>query len=410
MVSSAPVSGDRSAVAAVQEAIGKLHSTIPLAGDPPNALLAIPDDLLAYLICAVRNTPAVPPDCAMEEWRALLTVLRPHGIFPLLASHLKTWDEPCRPPEEIMTFLSRVLLEGCVRNLRLGRQVRTITTALEDAGIPVLLLKGHALARTVYPDPALRQSSDIDLLVKPDDFTRCEPVFKDLGYSCPVRNFHVSRYDAHHQTFHPPGKGIPVELHWVTDGGYGLFSPDWLDNAFNRRIQIRSDDLSCYTLDPVSHLSFLAYHHVFQHQSLRLDWIYDIAGLMNALTPAEWETLRSTCVSNHIRIPLELALTAGSLWSGYTIPERFADFAGWKPASEREQQLWGYAVARPNSLHSTFYLTLQGLPSAREKMRYCCRFILPPRELMRPYSKSESPLDVPLAHIRRWLSAANYKL
>ena len=47
--------------------------------------------------------------------------------------------------------------------------VTCLGDALEAAGIPSALLKGPALARTVYPDPALRQSVDIDLLVRPGD-------------------------------------------------------------------------------------------------------------------------------------------------------------------------------------------------------------------------------------------------
>lgn len=410
MVSLSSVHADRSASIARSSSIRELHSIVPLAGDPPNALLTIKDELLEYLISIIQNTPSVPPVCTMDEWNDLLTLLRPHGIFPLLAFHLRGWDRECLPPEEIMTFLSGVFMSGCVRNLRLGQQVRTVTTALEDAGIPAILLKGHALARTVYSDPGLRHSADIDILVQPEDITRCEPVFEKLGYSCPLRTFYTSRYDAHHQNFHPPGKGIPVELHWTTDSGHNMFVPDWLNNAFDRKIPIHSDDLSCYTLDPVSHLTFLAFHHVFQHQSLRLDWVYDIACLMNSLSvPEDWEALRSSCVANHIRIPLEIALIVGPLWAGGIIPEKYADFAGWESASFREQKLWKYAKARRSSLHSGFCLTLQGMPSTQEKMRYCRRFILPPRELMKHYSTSESALDIPLAHIRRWCTAVNYK-
>ncbi|WFN33517.1 nucleotidyltransferase family protein [Methanogenium sp. S4BF] len=411
MASPAPVQSIGFKHCAGQKSIRNLHTIVPLAGDPPNALLALPDDLLEYLLCIIRNTPVVPPACSTEEWDALLTLLRPHGIFPLLAFHLKEWDEECLPPKEIMAFFSRIFMEGCARNLRLGRQVRTVTTALEDAGIPAILLKGHALARTVYPDPALRHSSDIDILVKPDDIIRCEPIFEKLGYSCPNKTFHTSRYSAHHQNYYLPGKGIPVELHWVTDSGYGMFSPDWLDNAFDRKIPIHADDLSCYTLDPASHLTFLAYHHVFQHQSLRLDWVYDIASLMNSLrVPEDWETLRSTCVQNHIRIPLEIALTAGSLWAGAAIPEAFADFSGWGAASDREERLWRYAKNRGSCIHSGMYLTLQGMPSHYERVRYCYRFILPHRESMNHYKQSESPLDIPFSHIRRWMSIRNYKL
>lgn len=410
MSASLSVNSKRDSAGDRDYSVRAIHSVVPLAGSPPNALLLLDDDLLNYLICIIRNTPSVPPQRTAEEWDNLLTLLRPHGIYPLLAFHLKGWDEEYRPPEKVMEYLSQALISGCVRNLRNGIQVQKITNALEEAGIPGIVLKGHALARTVYKDPAIRHSSDIDILVKPEDIPRCEPVFEVLGYSCPEKSFKTSRYSTNHQIFYPQKKGLVVELHWTTDHIYNLFSPGWLDYAFENRIKISSDDLTCYTLDPVSHLTFLAFHHVFHHYFMRLDWICDIAGLMKSLSyPDEWEKLRSTCVSNHIRIPLEIALTAGSFWSGYEIPGEFSDFSGWEPASPHEEKLWRYDSTRKSSLSSGLLLEVQGMPTAREKVRCYYRFIFPHQEILRKYRKSESRTDIPMAHLRRWLTLKNYK-
>ncbi|MCX5842056.1 MAG: nucleotidyltransferase family protein, partial [Deltaproteobacteria bacterium] len=393
MQTPACTSDNEPALVSLPDALRNFHRHLPLAGDPPNALLSLSDDLLTYLMAAIRNTPRSPPDLSPDDWHNFLTLLRPHWIFPLITFHLRAWPEECRPPQEIMEYLNRIFLMAAARNLLAGRQIQAVTDALKDAGIPVILLKGHALARTVYPDPALRQSSDIDLLVQPEDVPGCEPVFARLGYACPIHIYGAAPLEHHHQTFVPSGKGIPIELHWVTDHGYRMFPPDWLRDAFDRKIPVAAGDLSCYTLNPVDHLSFLAFHHIFQHQSLRLDWIGDIAQLMKHLAVSnDWDRLRSTCGENHIRIPMELALTAGDLWLAGAIPAEYRDFSSWPVPSVREQHLWKHATARPDSLYSTLYLGFQGMPSYREKLGYCGRFILPPLELMRPYRKSESAL------------------
>ncbi|MCX6688455.1 MAG: nucleotidyltransferase family protein, partial [Methanoregula sp.] len=226
------------------ERLREFHEHLPLSGDPPNALLSLSDDLLCYLIAAIRNTPCSPPDLSPDDWQNLLTLLRPYMIFPLITSHLRNWPEECQPPQKIMDYLNRVFLYAVARNLLAGRQIQAVTDALKGAGIPVILLKGHALARTVYPDPALRQSSDIDLLVQPHNIPASEEVLEKLGYVCPAKIFHISQYEHHHETFSPPGKGLPIELHWVTDNAFDLFPDGWLDDAFSRRISIRSGDLS----------------------------------------------------------------------------------------------------------------------------------------------------------------------
>jgi hypothetical protein len=392
------------------DVLKNFHCGLPLAGDPPNALLSLPDDLLTYLIAAIRNTPQSPPDLSCDDWRNVLALLRPHMIYPLLTSHVRTWPEECRPPQEIMNYLNRVFLMAAARNMRAGRQIQSVTDALKDAGIPVILLKGHALARTVYPDPALRQSSDIDLLVKPGDMIQSEAILTRLGYTCQSHTFRIVPNEHPHQVFYPPNKGIHIELHWGVDGGFSLFEKKWIDTAFEQKIPVQSTDLSCFTLDDIHHLQFLAFHTVFGHYSIRLDWVFDIACLMQHLRiPEDWERLCSASTKNHIRIPVELALTAGSLWSGYTIPAEFRDFSLWPAPSERELRLWRHAQVRHTNLRSDLYLRLQSMPTFSEKMKFCFRFFLPQEELLQSYRRSSSSADIPLAHIRRWFSIVKYR-
>ncbi len=93
------------------------HERLPLAGDPPNALLALPDDRLLYLGALLRDTPQPAPAMTPEEWQAFLDLLRPHGVFPLLAYRLRAWPEDCRPPADVTAFLNRVYLYAAARSM-----------------------------------------------------------------------------------------------------------------------------------------------------------------------------------------------------------------------------------------------------------------------------------------------------
>lgn len=57
-----------------------------------------------------------------------------------------------------------------------------IGEAFGKANIPALLVKGAALALTVYPDPAARRMSDIDMLVKESDQARAVKALEKLGW------------------------------------------------------------------------------------------------------------------------------------------------------------------------------------------------------------------------------------
>jgi hypothetical protein len=54
------------------------HLRLPLAGDPPNALLALPDDRLLYLAAVLRDTPQPAPALSLDEWRGFQDLLDHH--------------------------------------------------------------------------------------------------------------------------------------------------------------------------------------------------------------------------------------------------------------------------------------------------------------------------------------------
>jgi hypothetical protein len=385
------------------------HERLPLAGNPPSVLLALPDDRILYLAAVLRDMPVPAPALSPEEWQVFLDLLRPHGVYALLAHRLSAWPESCRPPAEVMDLLKRQHLFAAARAIRAGRQIQTVVDALEAGGIPSVLLKGPALARTVYPDPALRQSSDIDLLVRPGDVIATEVVLEGLGYVSPKKEFHVSQYEYHHQVFEPPVNGLPLELHWSLDSEFGLFPARWVEEVISRRIPIGRGDIRCFTLSPNDHLLFLAFHNTFPHEAVRLDWIVDTALVMARLRETGgWQGLVERSVEHHIRIPLELTATSADLWGGHEAQRVLPDVSTWPTPSDREQHLWKYATTRHTSVFSSFYLALQGQPGLVEKVRYGRRYILPPTPMIARFRRSSSRIDIPLSHIRRWARMFKY--
>ena len=69
------------------------HERLPLAGEPRNAVLALPDDQVLYLVAILRDTPVPAPALPAEEWREFRDLLKPHGVYPPLAYRLRAW--PC---------------------------------------------------------------------------------------------------------------------------------------------------------------------------------------------------------------------------------------------------------------------------------------------------------------------------
>lgn len=395
----------------VAAAVRSIHQSLPLAGDPVNALLDLPDDLLFYLVTLLRNTPCPAPQVSRRDWDTLIRLLRPHWVYPLISYHLNAWPEECRPPKEFLEELNRISLSATARTLLAGRQIGAVTGALREVGIPAILLKGPALARTVYPDPTLRQSSDIDLIVLPQDITAAEDVLERLGYRCPAKVFHICPCADHHEKFFPKAHGFRLQLHWATAHEFGLFPESWLQEAFARRIIVHSDGITFDTFCPPDQLLYLVFHDAFQHRAIRLDWIYDISRVMQEIPSRDkWDDLIRQSVTNTVRIPLEHCLAAASLWSGTPLPPGAADPSLWPAPSEREVRIQKKYSAPRLFFLSRLFLAMQQRPGCIEKLRYVQIFLLPPAPLLWEYRKSSSPLDIPLAHLRRWSRIVTFRL
>jgi hypothetical protein len=67
-------------------------------------------------------------------------------------------------------------------SLAVDAQTATVTSALEDAGVRSILLKGPAIAEWLYRGRALRVYADTDLLVAPSDWDRARATLHDLGF------------------------------------------------------------------------------------------------------------------------------------------------------------------------------------------------------------------------------------
>ena len=105
---------------------GLRHGSTAGTAGRSNALLSLPDDQLLYLVAILRDTPQPPPALSPEEWQAFLDLLRPYGVYPLLAYRLRAWPEDCQPPAEVMVWLAEVLFHEALRVKSASWLVRTI--------------------------------------------------------------------------------------------------------------------------------------------------------------------------------------------------------------------------------------------------------------------------------------------
>ena len=132
---------------------------LQFCGHSSDGLLSVSDELLQYVVALLQGIPVHPPDVSRTEWMKLLICLSPHWVIPLLYYQIGSLPAEFAPPKEITDYLRFEFLRSRVRAMRLEEQIGELLEAFKNKGVPILVLKGPALAHGVYPNTAARPSS-----------------------------------------------------------------------------------------------------------------------------------------------------------------------------------------------------------------------------------------------------------
>lgn len=162
---------------------------------------------LALLRADLKGEPfQVPLDFA--TFKAVFNVARRHDLAYMVCHAVaKSGILPTPETEKQQAILERVadFLEMTqYRYVKLEAELEHVGEALEREGIPYMPLKG-AVMRVVYPEPWMRVSCDIDILVHAEDFDRAAAVLVAEGFETNgVRGYHDQLFSC---------DDVKVELH-----------------------------------------------------------------------------------------------------------------------------------------------------------------------------------------------------
>jgi hypothetical protein len=364
-----------------------IHPNLKLCGTTDQSLFDLPDELLTYVRSVLKDESPLAPSASLDDWSSLLTILQANWIIPFLYRRIGSLPPECRPPESITDEMRQAFLFSRVRSLHMEGQLREIIEAFQNEGLRVLVLRGPALAFSLYED-----------------------ILESLGYRCLAKRFETARDFFREECFihqENPGNTFPVDLHWVHWELHPFFKGseevDILD-LFQRAWKVETPTLAFETLHPVDYLIHSAIHLIMIHKNeMRLSWIYDTALLaQNLQVPDDWETLQERCIAWRARLPLEQCLKMAQVWTGLELPEGFDDFSTWPRPTEDESAVWEdtmrhhwVTILLKRSL-SNPSLLLKRIPSL-------LRLLFPHPDIVRFCYPTSSNWLLPLSYMRRWL-------
>jgi len=228
------------------------------------------------------------------EWGLLPRIAQAEGVGPLLYWHFKNSNWPPGIPTDVTAVVRGQYYNTLAHNTLLFQELERILTAFEQAAIPVILLKGAALAHTAYENIGLRPMGDLDLLVEENRLGAAEKLVQGLGYvpeaSAPEFRPGIRKLIVYESNFRG-GEQVDciVELHWNLIGGEGSrYQPDiawfWKNSVY----QELATGVTTQVLNPTANLLYCAAHQFYKHMALkqtsdkqsRVSWLYDIRILL----------------------------------------------------------------------------------------------------------------------------------
>jgi hypothetical protein len=284
------------------------------------------------------------------NWDRLLALADRHGLRPLLAWHLARVC-PSAVPADRLAALRDYTQRGIAYSLVYTGELLRLVDVLRAQGVEAMPFKGPALAAALYGHVALRQFSDLDILVRERDVWRASEAIAAQGFT-PGFEIPASRRAAfvredYVQLFRRTGGRSIVELHWGI--ARRSFTVRFDEDAVWRRAQPATLQGRGVPAPSPEDLLLLLCVHGTRHNWDKLENLAGVAELLRGTPQLDWAYVWRQAQAMHCRrmLAFGLLLTHGLFES--PLPAEAAALAASGPLRAMADAVVrdGYAAAAP---------------------------------------------------------------
>jgi Uncharacterised nucleotidyltransferase len=221
-------------------------------------------------LCQLIAGSIHPRDIAASDWSRLLEAAQSHMLTAYLW-HVLSNERFSDVPAEVKSQSLAETRDALSRYMLLENAYHVITSALSNAGIAHLWLKGIALANSVYTADYTRHMSDLDVIVSEQECQRAIEILKHKGfYPLPVESALLTPSSIepattiHHYTLQGGAEGlITLEIHYRLFGLHARHLEGEALAYFGAHTCRVGKGI--ITLQPETHLVYLCAHIMLQH-------------------------------------------------------------------------------------------------------------------------------------------------
>ena len=241
-----------------------------------------------------------PLEAAMQQQEALklLETLKRHRLYPafynvwrnLPKTNDKNW-------QQFDKDLKQLVEANRIRMIQKTTTLVQVVEVFEKERIPMIALKGPAMAQMLYGDVGMKASIDLDILININDWDKAVLNLKKIGFIYPETSYELNNRQKkylfnnfNHIELDRPDIFLLMELHWALHSNKHIMEISFGELYGQSRI-IELANVRVPILGPLHHALFLMTHGAL-HQWARLDWLYDwtMAMLHNSDFQLEFKT------------------------------------------------------------------------------------------------------------------------
>lgn len=286
-------------------------------------------------------------------------------------------------------------------------QVKSILQEFKNSNIDHILLKGWAFTAMLYAqDPLQRFSSDVDILVNPEQIEKAIGALNRIGYHSaenePWPNFNF-RYG--YSTNYTNPNWITVGLH---TGLIPMLLPPikaWQELR-ERNYEILFNGHSVHALSPEDTIVYLCAHLALHHQyHSAMFRYYDIALIITKSSSIDWDQVISTSARWGCILSLQCTLKLiNDIWDDIIPANVFTRIQKIK-ISNRERRVHYWSAEHAHTSFSHFMTWLLNQKSIFKQLCFLLEITFPSNTYIRTrYGKKPRGLNWTL-YITRWVNA-----
>ena len=208
-----------------------------------------------------------------SDWPRLVAAAMGHGVMPLL--HVGLRNSSAGIPAVVRDELRRHFRDNARSNLFRAGELLRLLALLGEHGIQAVPLKGPVLAMSIFGSLAMRQFSDLDLLVRREDASSATAALQSIGYELrPPTGTSITAVRAGGPCT------VVVDLQWeLAEERYSFPLDGEQVSRRLTRVPFLNGTISQPALD--DQLLILCAHPA-KHCWSRLEWVVDLAAFIRA--------------------------------------------------------------------------------------------------------------------------------